>query len=68
MDPAKKDSVMGMSVQVLNTGKKYFETLREWDDGIEIQKDLATGTKRRHLITHDKSTFNANDSTGYSWE
>jgi hypothetical protein len=46
-----------------------FETLREFDDASEIisQPPLQPGTRRRHLVTHDESTFNANDST-YSWK
>lgn len=43
-------------------------TLREYDDSREIPKDLPPGTKRRHLVTHDESTFNANDGSLYSWK
>ena len=45
-------------------------TLREFnDDGeIPIQPPPAPSTRRRHLVTHDESTFNANDSPSYSWK
>ena len=45
-------------------------TLREFnDDGeIPIQRPPAPSTRRRHLVTHDESTFNANDSPSYGWK
>ena len=50
--------------------QEIFKTLREFDDSGEILLDhpLPPNTKRRHLVTHDESTFNANDSTSYSWK
>ncbi|KAF8243258.1 hypothetical protein K440DRAFT_530788, partial [Wilcoxina mikolae CBS 423.85] len=44
-------------------------SLREWIDGVEIPKaPLPLGMKRRILVTHDESTFNANDDNPYSWK
>jgi len=50
--------------------KVIFETLREFDDTGEVspQLPLPPSTRRRHLVTHDESTFNANDSTSHSWK
>ncbi|KAG0135508.1 hypothetical protein HOY82DRAFT_600340 [Tuber indicum] len=49
--------------------QRIVKTLREYDDGGEIQKDqLPWGTKRRILVTHDESAFNANDDNQYSWK
>ena len=47
-----------------------FKTLREYNDDGEIPTStpLEPGSRRRHLVTHDESTFNANDSTSYSWK
>jgi hypothetical protein len=41
--------------------------LHEWIDEVEIPKTPLTG-KRRILIPHDESTFNANDDNTYSWK
>lgn len=44
-------------------------TLREWFGGEEIMKPrLPWGTPQRILITHDESTFNANDDAIHSWK
>jgi len=48
--------------------KEIYKTLREYNDIGEIPKSVPIFTRRRHLITHDKSTFNANDSPSYSWK
>lgn len=38
------------------------------DDGeIPLQTPLLPEMPRRHLVTHDESTFDANDSKSYSW-
>jgi hypothetical protein len=44
--------------------------LREYnDDGeIALENPLLTEPLRRYLVTHDESTFNANDSTSFSWK
>ena len=44
--------------------------MREYDDAVEIafQPPLPSNTRRRHLVTHDESTFNANDSASFSWK
>lgn len=44
--------------------------MREYNDDGEIQilPPLQPNIRRRHLVTHDESTFNANDSTSYSWK
>jgi hypothetical protein len=42
-------------------------SLREWMDEVEIPKTPPPG-KRRILVTHDESTFNANDDNAYSWK
>jgi hypothetical protein len=43
--------------------------LREFDDGeILPQLLLLPNTRHCRLITHDESTFNANDSASYSWK
>jgi hypothetical protein len=42
-------------------------SLHEWIDKVEIPKTPPTG-KRRILVTHDESTFNANDDNTYSWK
>jgi hypothetical protein len=43
-------------------------TLREYDDNGELLKPLPVHAKRRQFVTHDESTFNANDSSPYSWK
>ena len=47
-----------------------FQTLQEFDDDGDIlpQPLLPFGTRRHHLVNHDESTVNANDSTSYSWK
>jgi hypothetical protein len=42
--------------------------LREYDDNGEITKPFPVITKRRHLVTHDESMFNANDGSSFSWK
>ena len=44
--------------------------MREFDDTGEVlpQLPLPPSTRHRHLVTHDESTFNANDSTSHSWK
>lgn len=44
--------------------------MREYDDAgeIDLQSPLPSNTRRRHLVTHDESTFNANDSASFSWK
>ena len=44
--------------------------MREYDDAGEIAlpSPLPPNTRRRHLVTHDESTFNANDSASFSWK
>jgi hypothetical protein len=43
------------------------DSLREWIDEVEIVKTAPPG-RRRILVTHDESTFNANDDNPYSWK
>jgi hypothetical protein len=52
----------------VRTVKVIYETLREYDDDGEIVKQLPIVAKRRHLVTHDESTFNANDGSSFSWK
>jgi hypothetical protein len=44
--------------------------LLEYDDTGEIalQSPLPPNTRRRQLVTHDESTFNADDSASFSWK
>ena len=45
-----------------------FPSLREYDDDVEVIKlEVAAGGRRRILVTHDESTFNANDGGTHSW-
>jgi hypothetical protein len=48
--------------------QEIFKTLREYDDSGQIFKSVPIFSKRRHLVTHDESTFNANDGSSYSWK
>ncbi|KAA8893849.1 hypothetical protein FN846DRAFT_787332, partial [Sphaerosporella brunnea] len=48
--------------------KVIYETLREYNDNGEVVKQLPIFSKRRHLVTHDESTFNANDGSSFSWK
>lgn len=43
-------------------------TLLEYDDSGNIHKNLLCGDKRHILITHDYSTFYANDGKLYFWK
>jgi hypothetical protein len=42
-------------------------SLHEWIDEVEIPKTPPPG-KRRICITHNESTFNANNDNSYSWK
>src|SRR3954449_7001538 len=42
--------------------------MREYDDDGEIKKDFPPTTKWYILVTHDESTFHANDSSSYTWK
>jgi len=49
--------------------KRLFDSgLREWtEDGDIILKKIPIGEKERILVTHDESTFNANDGQRRMW-
>ena len=43
-------------------------SLREWDEtGNQLIKELPFGEKEKILVTHDESTFNANDGKRRMW-
>ncbi|RPB23933.1 hypothetical protein L211DRAFT_838386, partial [Terfezia boudieri ATCC MYA-4762] len=48
--------------------KLFHSGLREWaEDGSLILKEIPAGEKEKILVTHDESTFNANDGKRRMW-
>ena len=71
----RKGNVDGYERDVEYRGKVFLPcwlsmrpALREWLDGEIMKPRLPWGTKQRILITHDESTFNANDDAIHSWK
>ena len=47
---------------------RILPSLREWDEtGNQLIKELPSGEKEKILVTHDESTFNANDGKRRMW-
>jgi hypothetical protein len=69
VDGHEREDVEYREKDILPRWQEIWVTLREWLDELEIQKSqLPWGIKRRILVTHDETTFNANDGNLYFWK
>ena len=68
IDGHKREDVVQYREEVfIPRFRSILPTLREYDDDLEVIKPEAGG-RRRVLVTHDESTFNANDGGTYAWK